>query len=178
MTHEGFDLVQTTRELRILTLVVTKTIGRSLQERLAKSGCALTPVQLGLMQSIVMGPQTISELSKLMLMDPSTLVPVVDALEARELVERGKDPNDRRRVPIHLTDFGRKTLRSVILVDESDELMSAITQMGPEHALQLRDLLRELLHALPAGRESMCMMQEHMLRLHPMENATTSDPKP
>lgn len=177
MTPEGYDLHQVTREMRLLTLVITKTIGRTFQERLAKSGHAITPIQMGLMQSILMGPQTISDISKLIVTDPSTLVPVVDALEARGLVERRKDPADRRRVPIYLTDSGRQVLRSVMVVDESDALMAALVQMGPERVLQLLDLLRELLNALPDGKEAMCSMQDHFLRLQPDPGATEPNPR-
>lgn len=173
MAIEEFDLRQLTTELRILTFVITKTIGRAMQDRLAKSGHAITPIQLGLMRAILVGPQTISEISKMMVVDPSTLVPVVDALEARGLVERRKDPTDRRRVPLFLTDSGRQLLGSVMVVDEGDAVMAAIIEMEPGHALQLRDLLRELLNALPEGKETMCSMQEHMLRLQPEHNATT-----
>ncbi|MBL8146772.1 MAG: MarR family transcriptional regulator, partial [Anaerolineae bacterium] len=142
MTHEDYDLRQTTLELRFLVAAVTKTIGRAMQDRLAKSGHAITPVQLGLMRTTLSGPQTISEASKLMMMDPSTLVPVVDALEARGMVERRKDPADRRRVPIHLTASGRQMLASMMDLHDGDSLMEALAHMGPDGALQLRDLLR------------------------------------
>lgn len=176
MTHEPFNLRQMTAELRALTFLVTKTIGRSFQERLAKSGHAITPIQMGLMQSIVTAPQTISEISRMMAIDPSTLVPVVDTLEARGLVERRKDPADRRRSPLYLTDSGRQLLRSMMAVDDGDVLMAAIEQMGPEHTTQLRDLLRELLNTLPEGKETLCNMQEHM-RLQAHSSATSPNPK-
>jgi DNA-binding MarR family transcriptional regulator len=34
------------------------------------------------------------------MLDPSTLVPAVDALERKGLAMRGQDPNDRRRNPL------------------------------------------------------------------------------
>lgn len=174
MAHNEFDLRQITAEVRMLTVVVTKTIGRAMQDRLAKSGHAITSLQLGLMRAILSGPQTISEVSKLMMFDPSTLVPVVDSLETRGLVERRKDPADRRRVPIHLTDSGRQLLDSMMDMHDGDLLMEALAQLKPEDALQLRDLLRELLNALPEGKETLCGMQEHMLRIPPDANATTA----
>lgn len=53
------------------------------------------------------GPLTIAELSKEIHLSPSTLVGIVDRMEAKKLVVREKDTADRRKVFIHLTEAGR-----------------------------------------------------------------------
>lgn len=178
MAHDTNDVQQITTETRMLLITVTKTIGRAMQDRLAKSGHAITPLQMGLMRMIVMGPHTISEISRMLFTDPSTLVPVVDTLEERGLVERRKDPADRRRVPLYLTDSGRQLVESMLVAPDDDVLNVAIAQMKPDHAMQLRDLLRELLNGLPEGKETICGMQEHLLRLRTEPFATPDKAKP
>jgi DNA-binding MarR family transcriptional regulator len=45
--------------------------------------------------------------------DPSSMVAVIDELEARRLAERRPDPEDRRARTIFLTDEGQQTLERV-----------------------------------------------------------------
>lgn len=46
-------------------------------------------------------------------MDPNSVVVVIDDLQQRGLVERRRDPNDRRRYALYLTDAGRDMLEQV-----------------------------------------------------------------
>ena len=55
-------------------------------------------------------PFTLRELSDRMLVTPSTLVPVIDKLESEGLLVRGKDPDDRRRTPLELTERAREAV--------------------------------------------------------------------
>lgn len=48
------------------------------------------------------------DLAEFLSLDPSQIVPLVDALEARGLVERNPDPNDRRSKVVAGTAEGRK----------------------------------------------------------------------
>jgi MarR family transcriptional regulator, organic hydroperoxide resistance regulator len=54
------------------------------------------------------------ELSERVGVDPTTVVTVVDTLERQGIVERRKDPDDRRKALIYLTRKG-KTLRRPLL---------------------------------------------------------------
>jgi MarR family transcriptional regulator, organic hydroperoxide resistance regulator len=54
------------------------------------------------------------ELSERVGVDPTTVVTVVDTLERANVVERRKDPTDRRKALIYLTPKGRKLRRPLL----------------------------------------------------------------
>ena len=55
-------------------------------------------------------PRSQAELAQLLGKAPAIVVDVVDALEALGLARRERDPNDRRRSVVGITDAGRTTL--------------------------------------------------------------------
>jgi DNA-binding MarR family transcriptional regulator len=56
------------------------------------------------------GPMSQREVSELLRFDPGDLVGVIDALEELAYVVRERDPTDRRRYSLQLTDAGRLAL--------------------------------------------------------------------
>lgn len=65
------------------------------------------------------------ELSERVGVDPTTVVTIVDALVRQKIVERRKDPDDRRKALIFLTPKGRalrRPLRSAIRAVQADAL--------------------------------------------------------
>jgi DNA-binding MarR family transcriptional regulator len=162
-------------EMRALTGIVAKTASRAMHERMMQSGMGVTPIQIGIMRLLSREPHTASELSKLFMLDPSTLVPVIDGLETRGLVERRKDPADRRRVPLVLTVNGEDMVDNIELMSDDDVMLNALDKLGHAKAVTLRDLLRELLQQLPEGADAMCSMTDRLARLYP---ATGEQPAP
>jgi DNA-binding MarR family transcriptional regulator len=78
------------------------------------------------------------------------VVALVDELEERGLVTRGRNPADRRSYALEPTDEGRAVLaRARELVDQYSRRITAA--LGEEHDAQLRALLRKLLGVPPAG---------------------------
>ncbi len=68
----------------------------------------ITAPQLTCLVALVeSGDTTLSELSRLMLLSPSTMVGILDRLEARGLIARLRSSVDRRQVRLTITDSGR-----------------------------------------------------------------------
>lgn len=59
------------------------------------------------------GQMRLSELSDHLRIAPRSTTEVVDALEERGLVERGRDPSDRRATLVALTERGQDTGRAI-----------------------------------------------------------------
>ncbi|WP_040207738.1 MarR family winged helix-turn-helix transcriptional regulator [Neobacillus jeddahensis] len=75
----------------------------------------ITPPQFVALQWLFEdGDMTIGELSSKMFLACSTTTDLVDRMEKNLLVERVKDPNDRRVVRIHLLEEGNRIIDEVI----------------------------------------------------------------
>lgn len=75
-------------------------------------------------------------------MDPSSMVAIVDELEAQGLVERRRNPQDRRAHALHVTELGRTTLGQgrKLASQAQEELLAPLSQEERDelHALLLR----------------------------------------
>ncbi|WP_306974940.1 MarR family winged helix-turn-helix transcriptional regulator [Alkalibacillus salilacus] len=75
----------------------------------------ITPPQFIALQWLLdSGDLTIGELSKKMYLAFSTTTDLVDRMEKNELIERIRDPKDRRVVRIHLLSKGKDIIDEVI----------------------------------------------------------------
>jgi len=142
------DLYTTALQIRILAGIMVRIAARSIEQRFHACGLPISSLQHGVMRLLGQHPYTSSELSRKMHLDPATLVPVVDALERHGYVQRGKDPSDRRRTPLLLTDEGAALLARVPVFDPDDAMVVALTHMGDAPAQQLLHLLRELVGSM------------------------------
>jgi DNA-binding MarR family transcriptional regulator len=86
------------------------------------------------------------ELADRLQVSTPVIVELVDALEALGLVERRRDPADRRLNALHVTGGGRDVLEraTAVLLAASEDLTRPI---GEEGDRELRSLLRKLLGA-------------------------------
>ncbi|MCW0215435.1 MAG: MarR family winged helix-turn-helix transcriptional regulator [Pseudonocardia sp.] len=120
-------------------------------ERIAEIG--LTPPQTGLLRAIAARPgQSQQALATLLGTPPSRLVTLVDGLDERGLVERRRNPADRRLHALHLTEEGERLLRRIGEVGEAhDEAICG--GLAPEERATLRSLLERLAdgHGLTPG---------------------------
>lgn len=173
MTNDPFQHL--TFEVHALLATIMKLSVRSVEQRLAENDVDINRLQFGLLKMLQRQPFTLSQLSKLFVLDPSTLVPVVDTLERKGFIERGRDPNDRRRVPLHLTEKAVSLLGTVSMCHEDDALVKGLTQMGKDKTGQLVDLLRELVQTMPEGEAALCDVYEHLTNSHPSQNKTPPD---
>jgi DNA-binding MarR family transcriptional regulator len=139
------ELFATALEVRLLTKTLASLASRSVEQHLQAHGAPISPLQHGVMRLLCHHQYTSSELSRKMHLDPATLVPVIDALERHGYVQRGKDPADRRRSPLVLTEGGADLLARVPIFDRSDALVGALDSLGAESARELLRLLRELI---------------------------------
>ncbi len=104
----------TTAELPAAVLIAR--IARLVRSRLE---AALGPSELRQRQLVALsylrdhGPARQQALARSLCMDASTLVGLLNDLEERDLVVRGRDQEDRRRGILELTDHGRAALAEV-----------------------------------------------------------------
>jgi DNA-binding MarR family transcriptional regulator len=105
----------------------------------------LSPREYGILWRLEShGPLSQRELGDLHQIDRTTVVAVVDRLEAMDLVVRHTDPADRRRHSLELTDSGRARLTASTFVVErvEDEFLVAV---GPSERQRLSEILRTIL---------------------------------
>lgn len=98
--------------------------------------------------SLAGGPElSQQDLSRLLNLDPTTVVAVIDEMERNQHVERRRNPADRRRYNLILTDAGRAVLAEANRV--VTEVESAFFGMLTDDE---RESLRRMFDRILAGR--------------------------
>lgn len=104
----------------------------------------LTPAQAGLLRLLAASPgRSQRELAEQLGMPPSRFVPFADELEERGLIERRRNPTDRRLHALHLTESGQRMLVELRTVGAAHERQLCQTLSADERR-QLTALLRRL----------------------------------
>lgn len=101
----------------------------------------LTPPQTGLLRAIARRPGESQQVLAAELGTPPTrLVALVDGLEQQGLIERRRNPQDRRLYAVFLSDKGQETMASLAkaAAAHEDEMMAALST---EERSVLRGLL-------------------------------------
>jgi DNA-binding MarR family transcriptional regulator len=104
------------------------------------------------------------EISEILRFDPGDVVGLIDTLEERDYVVRGRDPRDRRRYALEITPAGRQALQRHR--DRSTRLHETLfAPLAPDEVDQLRVLLlRVLAHHDPRFVDEARRMGEHGTR--------------
>lgn len=101
--------------------------------------------EMGVLLSLL-GPEPASQqqAAQRIGIDRTTMVALLDALEAKGLVSRHPHARDRRRNVVELTETGRDTLRTAIEVSDAAE-RELLAPLTPQAAEQLRTSLQKIL---------------------------------
>jgi DNA-binding MarR family transcriptional regulator len=102
------------------------------------------PREFGLLTVVAKRPGiTQQELAALAHVDPSSMVALLDDLEARGVAERRIDPSDRRRRSVHLTEKGHEQMQ-VLQREARKAAKSFLEPLTEEERTTLNSLLRKL----------------------------------
>ncbi|MEU6090943.1 MarR family winged helix-turn-helix transcriptional regulator [Streptomyces sp. NPDC047085] len=126
-----------------------RRLGRRLAAVLAEEGCSVEEWRV--LSAVADGQgHPMSEIADHALMPAPTLTKLVDRMVAGNLVYRRPDPDDRRRVLLHLTARGRILHQRAAHRVHSDQtrLLDAIGDQG--RLAQLLPLLAAMVDGLPA----------------------------
>jgi len=98
----------------------------------------MTEEQFQVLRRIRKGSASVSTLAEASQTSRSAVSKAVEALVRRGFVSRSQDPNDRRNIPLSLTDDGQRVLDAIFTEAES-WLSARFEQLNPE---ELEILLR------------------------------------
>ncbi len=130
-------------ELTVLMAIVSRVSRVDLERHLPPEiGSA---VQYGVLRMLRSHPCTLTELSRMLALEPASLTPVIDALERHGLVQRGRDPNDRRRTPLTITSKAEGVLDAFAEFDGRYSLNRALGVLGTPRARECLTYMRDLL---------------------------------
>jgi MarR family transcriptional regulator, 2-MHQ and catechol-resistance regulon repressor len=119
-----------------------ESVTAPLARRLSDAG--LTISQFGALEALWhLGPLNPCELGRKLLKTGGNMTMVIDNLEKRGLVERARDPDDRRYWTIHLTGEGRKLIGTVF-PDHAREIAARMSALTATELAELRALCRKL----------------------------------
>ena len=137
---------------RPTTAFLLAQIGAHAATRFAQriAGLDLTPPQAGLLRLVGVQPgQSQQVIARRLGTPPSRLVLLIDDLEGRGLVERRRNPDDRRHHALYLTDKGTAFMRNELGpagAAHDDDICAGLT--GAE-----REKLHDLLTRITAQQE-------------------------
>jgi DNA-binding MarR family transcriptional regulator len=104
----------------------------------------LTPAQAGVLRLIARQPgRSQQEVARALGTPPSRLVLLIDGLEERGLVERRRNPEDRRNYALHLTGGGADFMKKLADVGTAHE-DDICAGLDPAERAQLGELLERI----------------------------------
>ncbi|MCF2529115.1 MarR family winged helix-turn-helix transcriptional regulator [Yinghuangia soli] len=131
------------REHLALLLSVAGHVVKQTEEQRLGEAVDLTVREQVALTAIAEGAPTQLAIAQKAGLDKSTLIPVLDQLERKKLVERRPDPADRRARVVTMTPAGRRVLtRSAPVVAAVEE--DLLADLTPDEREQLRGLLQRV----------------------------------
>ncbi|HEX7744603.1 MAG TPA: MarR family winged helix-turn-helix transcriptional regulator [Micromonosporaceae bacterium] len=113
----------------------------------------LTPAGMSVLFTLARGGDlTHREMADRCYVRPATLTGIVDTLERNGLVERRRDPADRRAVRLALTAEGDRHARELFDVISRDRPLTSV-DADPAKAAVIREFLLELIHEMSDGKD-------------------------
>ena len=140
------DVADLTVEEALRTYVKLFRAGKAIVARLEPGATAagLTLTQVGVLEAILhKGPLSQRELGRKVLTSAGNMTDVIDKLEARGLVHRGRQPADRRAVRVELTDAGHDAITAFFPV-HARNIARAMGALDERELRELGTLLRKL----------------------------------
>ncbi|WP_034268585.1 MarR family winged helix-turn-helix transcriptional regulator [Actinospica robiniae] len=91
-----------------------------------------------------LGPASQQDAARGLAVDRTTMVALLDGLEAKGIVERRPAEQDRRRNVVQLTERGRRTFAAALAASDEAERAFIGTVMDEVRAAEFKELLRAL----------------------------------
>lgn len=142
-THYGGSKEeQATLDAFIKLMRATESLNRRLNRHLAEED--LTVSQFGVLEALLhLGPQNQKTLGEKLLKSGGNITMVIDNLEKSGCVRRQRDPEDRRAVLIHLTDKGKKFIKS-FFPKHLEEIKKEFSVLSRQEKEQLGRICKKL----------------------------------
>ncbi len=141
--------------LGFIVASINRKLERQLEERLRPANIVLDQAR-ALRVLAEQGGKTgliMSELSRLLVIDASTLTKIIDRMCSEGLVYRAPDPTDRRRVRILLSTNGKTLLRKIrpLMAKQEADFQKAVKEVMDDDSVDaLKTLLGRLDTSIPA----------------------------
>lgn len=104
----------------------------------------LTSGQFGVLETVYhLGPLYQGTLGEKLLRSKGNISTIISNLEERDLVERRRDPDDRRYVRVHLTDAGRALIAD-IFPDHVQKIVDTLGVLTDDELNELGHLCKKL----------------------------------
>ena len=129
---------------------LVKRSQRLMQERIealfAEQGCTLQQwvVMMHIRDGLAL---TVADLCRELHHDSGAMTRLIDQLEERKLIERRRNPQDRRVIELSLTDSGNELIATLIVI-VTDALNVALDDFTRDEVKMLQSLLRKLIGRL------------------------------
>lgn len=124
------------------------TLSEPLQGRIWAAS-QLTLTQVRALRRLARGTKTLGELGAGLGLPPPSMTRIIDRLEERGLIERRRDPSDRRKVVAAILPAGLRLVTSVPLLEES-AIHAAVERMDPRERERIAKALTDLARAVRA----------------------------